>query len=172
MPCGYTFSHSTWKGPPALLSTLLRALCLLLMKTVPRSSAFVLMPQSPFLTYPKGTMAEVLPEVEFSPHVHSCGRSLALSISGELDGEGVTFLHLGQGRCRRVRDHCSFSRLPFHSSSFQPCLAHSQGGKLSGSAYSRRQTRREINVLCPGLPPRGPQGRALSQLLSEVTFAI
>lgn len=53
------FLVSTWKGPPALHSTSLRALCLLLMKTVAMSSAFGLMPQSPFLTYSKGTMAEV-----------------------------------------------------------------------------------------------------------------
>lgn len=104
------FLMSTWKGPPASHITLLRALCLLLMKTVAMPLAFALLPQSPFLTYPKGTMAEAPWEVEFSPPVHSCGRSLALGISGKLDGEGITFLHWG-GKMRKsaskttVRSH-------------------------------------------------------------------
>lgn len=168
------FSWPHGRDPPASHITLPRALCLLLMKTVAMPSAFALMPQSPFLTYPKGIMAEAPWEVEFSPQVHSCGRSLAFGISGKLDGEGITFLHSGGGRCRRVRQRPLFVLTPSLPQRFLSALlsSHSQGGKLSGPANSRSQTRREINVLGPGLPPRGPQRRALSQLLLEVTFAI
>lgn len=174
MPWGYTFSHVHMEGTPSIayhlaegsLSFADEDCCYALGLCTHAPESLPDLPEKGLWLRLLGKLSSVLTcTVVAGPWLWASRGSWM---------ERVSLSSTREERCGRALQRPLFVLTPSLPERLLSALlsSHSQGGKLSGPANSRSQARREINVLCPGLPPRGPQGRALSQLLWEVTLAI